>query len=284
MGLKRILPALARAHSVETALDEARHDTDFAVVEGVRIPLLAELLEQRDGPTALLVITATSRESESVQAALSSYLPEAHVLGFPAWETLPHERLSPSAETVGARIRTLRRLRTWSAERDAHLIVVASVRAALQPIAPGLAEVAPLELRTGGRGYALDEIATRLVELAYTRVDLVTRRGEFALRGGILDVFPPDAEHPVRADFFGDELEQLRAFSVADQRSLPGDLAGVELPPSREMLLTDAVRQRAREMQSEFPTLQQMLAKIAEGIPVEGMESLACVPVHRGSV
>ena len=275
MGLKRILPALARAHSVETALDEARHDTDFAVVEGVRIPLLAELLEQRDGPTALLVITATSRESESVQAALSSYLPEAHVLGFPAWETLPHERLSPSAETVGARIRTLRRLRTWSAERDAHLIVVASVRAALQPIAPGLAEVAPLELRTGGRGYALDEIATRLVELAYTRVDLVTRRGEFALRGGILDVFPPDAEHPVRADFFGDELEQLRAFSVADQRSLPGDLAGVELPPSREMLLTDAVRQRAREMQSEFPTLQQMLAKIAEGIPVEGMESLA---------
>ena len=103
MGLKRILPALARAHSVETALDEARHDTDFAVVEGVRIPLLAELLEQRDGPTALLVITATSRESESVQAALSSYLPEAHVLGFPAWETLPHERLSPSAETVGAR-------------------------------------------------------------------------------------------------------------------------------------------------------------------------------------
>ena len=281
MGLKRILPALARAHSVETALDEARHDTDFAVVEGVRIPLLAELLEQRDGPTALLVITATSRESESVQAALSSYLPEAHVLGFPAWETLPHERLSPSAETVGARIRTLRRLRTWSAERDAHLIVVASVRAALQPIAPGLAEVAPLELRTGGRGYALDEIATRLVELAYTRVDLVTRRGEFALRGGILDVFPPDAEHPVRADFFGDELEQLRAFSVADQRSLPGDLAGVELPPSREMLLTDAVRQRAREMQSEFPTLQQMLAKIAEGIPVEGMESLAPALLER---
>ena len=281
MGLHRILPALARAHSIETARDEARHDADFAVVEGVRIPLLAELLDARGGPSALLVITATSRESESVQAALSSYLPEAYVLGFPAWETLPHERLSPSAETVGARIRTLRRLRAWDQNRDAHLIVVASVRAALQPVAPGLAEVAPLELSTGGRGYALDEIATRLIELAYTRVDLVTRRGEFALRGGILDVFPPDAEHPVRADFFGDELEQLRAFSVADQRSLPGDLDGVELPPSREMLLTDAVRQRAREMESEFPTLQQMLAKIAEGIPVEGMESLAPALLER---
>ncbi|WP_294180972.1 transcription-repair coupling factor [uncultured Schumannella sp.] len=281
MGLHRILPALARAHSIETAREEARHDADFAVVEGVRIPLLAELLDARGGPSALLVITATSRESESVQAALSSYLPEAHVLGFPAWETLPHERLSPSAETVGARIRTLRRLRAWDQNRDAHLIVVASVRAALQPVAPGLAEVAPLELSTGGRGYALDEIATRLIELAYTRVDLVTRRGEFALRGGILDVFPPDAEHPVRADFFGDELEQLRAFSVADQRSLPGDLDGVELPPSRELLLTDAVRQRAREMESEFPTLQQMLAKIAEGIPVEGMESLAPALLER---
>ncbi len=75
---------------------------------------------------------------------------------------------------------------------------------------------------------------------------MVTRRGEFAVRGGILDVFPPDAEHPVRAEFFGDELEQLRAFSVADQRSLPGELTETaELPPSRELLLTD-VGQAAR--------------------------------------
>ena len=149
------------------------------------------------------------------------------------------------------------------------------MRAVLQPLVPGLAEVRPVELKVGRRGYELSALATTLVELAYVRVDLVTRRGEFAMRGGILDVFAPDAEHPVRADFFGDELEQLQHFSVADQRSLPGDLTRTELPPSRELLLTASVRQRAREMEREFPTLAPMLAKIAEGIPVEGMETLA---------
>ena len=110
---------------------------------------------------------------------------------------------------------------------------------------------------------------------------MVTRRGEFAVRGGILDVFAPDAEHPVRAEFFGDEIEHIRPFSVADQRSLSEQLVEAELPASREMLLSPEVRQRAREMQHEFPSLAQMLAKIAEGIPVDGMESLAPALVDR---
>ena len=85
---------------------------------------------------------------------------------------------------------------------------------------------------------------------------------------------PGTAEHPHRIDFFGDEVDSIRAFSVADQRSLPGEVAQVTLGPSRELLLTASVRQRAAEMQHEFPSLEGMLAKIAEGIPVEGMESL----------
>lgn len=273
MGLHALIPELARARALETALGNAAHDADFSVVEGLRVPLLATLLAKRDPASTLLAVTATSRESDAVQAAFRSYLPDATVLSFPAWETLPHERLSPSAETVGTRLASLRTLAETG--RGAPLVVVASVRAALQPLAPGLDRVRPIELTVGGRGYELSALATRLVELAYVRVDLVTRRGEFALRGGILDVFSPDAEHPVRADFFGDELEQLRAFGVADQRSLGGELMRTELVPSRELLLTDAVRQRAREMQGEFPTLAGMLAKVAEGIPVEGMESLA---------
>ena len=104
---------------------------------------------------------------------------------------------------------------------------------------------------------------------------MVARRGEFAVRGGILDVFPPMAEHPVRVEFFGDEVEELRAFSVADQRSLPEPIERVQLAPSRELLLTPPVRQRAREMVHEFPSLAGLLEKVAEGIPVEGMESLA---------
>ncbi|MEO8095659.1 MAG: transcription-repair coupling factor, partial [Pseudolysinimonas sp.] len=268
------MPGLAHAHALKPALEQAQSSADFSLVDGLRVPLLAALLQARPAASrALLAVTATSRESELVQAAFHTYLPDAQVLALPAWETLPHERLSPSAETVGARLSAIRALADW--DKRTPLVVVASVRAALQPLAPGLDRVRPIELEVGRRGYALEALATKLVELAYVRVDLVTRRGEFAVRGGILDVFSPDAEHPVRADFFGDELEQLRDFSVADQRSLPGELTRAELSPSRELLLTEPVRQRAREMLSEFPTLSTMLAKIAEGIPVEGMESLA---------
>ena len=106
----------------------------------------------------------------------------------------------------------------------------------------------------------------------------MTRRGEFAVRGGILDVFSPIAEHPVRVDFFGDEVDGLRGFSVADQRTL--DVRGRAhraRAARRELLLTEPVQQRARELRHEFPNLAQMLAKVAEGIPVEGMESLAPV-------
>ncbi|WP_354593620.1 transcription-repair coupling factor [Frigoribacterium sp. PvP054] len=287
MILAGLIKALSRASTFSGALDRAARSTDFSVVDGLRVPLLAGLLDRRQGPQAMLVVTATGRESEAVRGSLASYLPEAEIIEFPAWETLPHERLSPSAETVGRRIHALRRLATWqveaadSPETVRPIVVVAGVRAALQPLSDNLAELDPVQLTVGERGHDLSGIAVHLVDLAYARVDMVTRRGEFAVRGGILDVFPPTAEHPVRVDFFGDEVDQIRRFSVADQRSLDGEVTSVELPPSREMLLTEAVRQRAREMQHEFPSLSQMLAKIAEGIPVEGMESLAPALVHR---
>jgi transcription-repair coupling factor (superfamily II helicase) len=284
--LQGLTRALARARTFENALSYAARSADFSLVDGLRAPLLAGLLDARTGPQALLAIVATGRDSESLRGALASLAPEAEVIEFPAWETLPHERLSPSTETVGKRIRALRHLQRWEQAVQANepvgdLIVVASVRAALQPLADNLTSLEPLELVAGGRGYNLAELSTQLVDLAYSRVDMVTRRGEFAVRGGILDVFAPVAEHPWRVEFFGDEVEQIREFSVADQRSLPDAVASVELPPSREMLLSPQVRQRAREMRHEFPSLSTMLAKIAEGIPVDGMESLAPALVDR---
>ncbi len=281
MILEGLIPALQRARTFDNALRWSKRSADFSLVEGLRAPLLAGLLDARSGPQALLAIVATGRDSESLRAALASIAPTAEVIEFPAWETLPHERLSPSAETVGKRIRALRDLATWQENPQHEIVVVASVRAALQPLADDLTSTASIELTAGGRGYNLSELATRLVDLAYARVDMVTRRGEFAVRGGILDVFAPTAEHPWRVEFFGDEVEQIREFSVADQRSLPEPITEVELLPSRELLLSPAVRQRAREMQHEFPSLAQMLAKIGEGIPVDGMESLAPALVDR---
>ncbi|GAA1820545.1 transcription-repair coupling factor [Agromyces neolithicus] len=286
MNLQGLLTALSRASTVDVALREALRSTDFSAPAGLDAPLLAGLLGRRAEaglPPALLVITATSREGESLAASLAPYLPaDAEILEFPAWETLPHERLSPSAETVGRRLHALRRMHEWSKAGARHpLVVVASVRAALQPLADNLAMLAPIELVTGARGHDLSAIAMQLVDLAYARVDMVARRGEFAVRGGILDVFPPTADHPVRVEFFGDEVEELRSFSVADQRSLPEPVERVSLSPSRELLLTAPVRQRAREMVHEFPSLAGLLEKVAEGIPVEGMESLAPALLER---
>lgn len=283
MILEGLSARLLHARTFERALKEARRSADFSLVDGLRAPLLSSLLADRKGPQSLFAIVATGRDSESLRDALASTIPDAEILEFPAWETLPHERLSPSAETVGKRIFALRRLHQWQSEGgDRHpMIVVASVRAALQPLAPGLAGIDPVALTVGSRGYSLADISEQLVALAYTRVDMVTRRGEFAVRGGILDVFAPTEDHPVRADFFGDELEQLRFFSVADQRSLDTEVTTVALQASRELILTDAVRQRASEMQHEFPSLSTILAKVAEGIPVDGMESLAPALVDR---
>ncbi|WP_136707818.1 transcription-repair coupling factor [Agromyces sp. H66] len=285
MILQGLNTALSRASTIDGALAEALRNADFSAPAGIDAPLLAGLLQRRAEaglPPALFVVTATSREGESVRSSLAPYFDDAEILEFPAWETLPHERLSPSAETVGRRLYALRRMHEWSSAGERHpLIVVSSVRAALQPLADNLADLAPIELVAGGRGYDLAQIALKLVDLAYARVDMVARRGEFAVRGGILDVFPPTADHPVRVEFFGDEVEELRAFSVADQRSLPDVIDRVSLTPSRELLLTPAVRQRAREMLHEFPSLSSLLEKIAEGIPVEGMESLAPALLER---
>ena len=229
-----------------------------------------------------LVVVATGREAEDVAAALRSFMPDVELLEFPSWETLPHERLSPSAETVGKRLKVLHRLHELSSRGvpvNHPVIVLASVRAVLQPVVAGLGDHPPLTLTTGAN-YMLPELNLKLVELAYERVDMVTKRGEFATRGGIVDLFPTTADHAVRLEFFGDELEEIREFSVSDQRSLPREsgaeaLKSLQLYAAREIIITPSVASRAREMVHEFPNLSTMLAKISEGMPVEGMESLA---------
>lgn len=277
MSIQSIVPILGRVEAFDDAVSASRQSADFTLVDGMRAPLLAGLVANRDARSrAVLVITPTSREADQLRGDIAAYLPDAEIVEFAAWETLPHERLSPSAETTGRRLAAMRALAEWSrGERDKPFVMLASVRAALQPLFKGLDEPLTIDLAAGSRGNDLDQIAARLVELAYTRVDMVTRRGEFAVRGGILDVFPPDSDFAVRIDFFGDEVEEIRPFGVADQRSLDQTLDGARLTPSRELLLTEDVRNRARQMLGEFPGLEGILTKLSEGMPAEGMESLA---------
>ena len=244
--------------------------------------LIAKVRAEKKLPLTHLIVCTTGREAEELAATLTSMVPGAEILEFPSWETLPHERLSPSAETVGKRVRVLQRLTQLRVDPVAHpVFVLASVRAVLQPVIAGLANHPALSL-TVGENYFMPELNLKLVEVAYERVDMVTKRGEFAARGGIIDIFPTTAEHAVRLEFFGDELEEIREFSVTDQRSLPIDdehppIKQVTLYPARELIITPNVAGRAREMMHEFPNLSTMLSKIAEGMPVEGMESLAPV-------
>ncbi|MCF6508772.1 transcription-repair coupling factor [Blastococcus sp. MG754426] len=239
-------------------------------------PLVAAALA-RGGGVPVLVVTAGERDADATADLLRCFLPDRRVEVFPAWETLPHERLSPRADTVGRRLAVLRDL-THPGQNGAVDVLVAPVRSVLQPLAPGLGDLVPVELRPGDSA-ELDGIAQALSDAAYTRVELVEKRGEFAVRGGLLDVFPPTEPHPVRVEFWGDEVDELRYFSAADQRSLDERPERLWAPPCRELLLTEEVRARAAALAVEHPGLLEILGKLAEGIAVEGMESLTPVLV-----
>ncbi len=152
-------------------------------------------------------------------------------------------------------------------------VVVAPIRSLLQPQVKGLADLEPVEL-VPGQTTALEDVVRGLADAAYTRVDMVEKRGEFAVRGGIVDVFPPTEEHPLRVEFWGDDVEEIRAFAVADQRTM-GAVERLWAPPCRELLLTEDVRRRAADLGRVHPQLLELTDKIAAGIAVEGMESLA---------
>jgi transcription-repair coupling factor (superfamily II helicase) len=278
------LTGLTSAVLSEPVLAQAMADARGAVLPsldltgpaGVRPFVVAGLAKQ--GRT-VLAVTPTTREAEDLEAALADLLPPESVALFPSWETLPHERLSPRSDTVGRRLAVLRRLRHPDAAgpHGPLRVVVAPVRSVLQPQVPGLGDLEPVELASGDT-MSLEEVVQRLADAAYSRVDLVEKRGEFAVRGGIVDVFPPTEEHPLRVEFWGDDVEEIRSFAVADQRTLePVDRLWA--PPCRELLLTEEVRRRAAALGEAHPQLLEMTDKIAAGVAVEGMESLAPVLV-----
>ncbi|MGW4409149.1 transcription-repair coupling factor [Nonomuraea sp. NPDC004702] len=281
-GLLDLVALGAGADPKLTAALEEGGDVSLIAPSALR-PFGVAALAAHDQRT-VLAVTATGREAEDLAAALTSLLEPSSVAVFPAWETLPHERLSPRSDTVGQRLAVLRRL-AHPVKGDTAAgplgVVVAPVRALLQPIVKGLGDLEPIRLRAGDDA-DLDEVVERLVTNGYHRVDMVEKRGEVAVRGGLLDVFPPTEEHPLRLEFWGDTVEEIRWFKVADQRSLEAAEDGLFAPPCRELLLTGEVRARARELAQEHPALAEVLDQLADGIPVEGMEAFA--PVLAGEM
>ncbi|WP_461013321.1 transcription-repair coupling factor [Trueperella pyogenes] len=250
---------------------------DVGMPRGAFAPAIAEMLHAGDGRLQVAV-TTSGREAEDLRDALRAYIPAENMAIFPAWETLPHERLSPRSDTVAERLTTLRRLAHPEDFPELRVLLV-PVRAFLQPIAAGLGELTPVSLRVGD-ACDFHDLQERLVAAAYQRVDMIEARGQFAVRGGIIDIFPPTTDHPLRVEFFGDEVDEIRSFAVSDQRSMDG-VDELYAPPCREILLSDDVRSRAAHALEELPGAVDMLDKIAHGIAVEGMESLQPVLVEQ---
>ncbi len=217
----------------------------------------------------ILVVTSSSRGAEDLAEDLRNLHPT--VFEFPAWETLPHERLSPRSDTVAQRIKTLSALRDL--EKGERAIVVAPIRSVIHRFIASLASE-PLRTIELGQEVSLTELIEHFSALSYTRTDLVEKRGEFAVRGGIVDVFLPLADYPVRIDFFGDEIEELAYFDISDQRTTKPVIGSLAIIPCREMLITDAIKEKAEKLKTRFPGAIEVLEKISQGISVDGMESL----------
>ncbi len=280
MGVSGLADLVLQDKTLAGAMEDARDGVvpalDLTAPSALRPFVVKGLV---DAGRTVLAVAATAREAEDLVTSLAGLMDPSEVAYYPAWETLPHERLSPRSDTVGRRLAVLRRLRHpgTDASNGPLKVVVAPVRSVLQPQVRGLADLEPVEL-TVGTEVPLDDVVRRLAGAAYTRVDLVEKRGEFAVRGGIIDVFPPTEEHPLRVEFWGDEVEEIRSFAVADQRTLePAER--VWAPPCRELLLTDEVRARAARLRDSHPQLAEIFEKLADGHAVEGMESLAPVLV-----
>src|SRR5215207_5842321 len=265
----------APLHSLPAALrDEpalaavlGRSSATLVVSEAARALVTAGLTRLTSRRPVVLAVP-TSTEAERLAHDLAAFLGDDAVELFPAWETLPFERVSPGVETMGRRMQVLWRLR--SPER-APAVVVASVRALVQRIGPHVADVEPVVVRTGQQ-VDRDDLVASLVGAGYRREEICEHRGELAVRGSIIDVFPSTADRPVRVDLWGDEVDRLTEFSVSDQCST-ADLGEATIFPCRELLPTQAVRERAERLIALEPWGRDQWERLSQGLTFDGMES-----------
>ncbi|MGI8797057.1 MAG: transcription-repair coupling factor [Acidimicrobiia bacterium] len=291
--LADLAPLLAEEPAVRAVVDRA---PVVAVPDAARALFVAALaLVTSRRPVVLAV--PTGAEAERLVHDLARFLGPDAVELFPAWETLPFERVSPSLETMGRRLRVMWRLSSSAslaaggdtppaaARSDAKSaggpsdvplasvpqVIVAPVRALVQRLGPHVEDVDPLRIRRGDR-LDRDDVLARLVGGGYRREYQVEARGEVAVRGSIVDVYPSTADHPVRIDLWGDEVDRLSGFSVADQRSTH-ELEETRIFPTRELLPSDDVRARAERLVAAEPWGRDQWERLAVGEVFDGMES-----------
>jgi transcription-repair coupling factor (superfamily II helicase) len=262
----RSLPQLLRRHPALAGLAGASSAV-LAVPDPARAFTVAGLATLSDRHPVVVAVP-TSTDAERLAHDLRAFLGDDEVDLFPAWETLPFERVSPSVEAMGRRLRTMWRLQDPSRMPK---VLVAPVRSLVQRLGPHVEDVEPVVVRAGDQVDPMD-LVERLVVAGYRREAQVEHRGEVARRGSIVDVFPSTADAPVRIDLWGDEVDRLTLFSVSDQRSTT-DVECAEIFGCRELLPTEDVRRRAASLIRSEPWGREQWERLSEGATFEGMES-----------
>ena len=232
--------------------------------------LLADVARAATGRAVF--IAADEAQARSLAEAAQYFAPEIAVLVVPAWDCLPYDRASPSLKAAADRLAALAAL----AEKPAGAqLVVTTVGAITQrTLPPSRLAALSARLRPGGQ-VARDALAMKLRANGYVRVDTVVEPGEFAVRGGLIDLMPAGAEHGYRLDFFGDEIETIRRFHPASQRSL-GPADGFDLLPVSEVLLDEgrikAFRNGWLERFGATATADPLYEAVSDGRRLSGME------------
>ncbi len=274
----RDLPALLRAEPAMVRLMGGGPVTLSVGTQAQAVTLAAMLRLGSRRP--VLVVVPTGTAAEHLARDLGTFLAEP-VDVFPAWETLPFERISPDVGTMGQRLRALWRL-SGGARHAGHAgggdgpegggpILVAPVKAVLQRLGPWQSAARPVTVSVGDR-VALDDLVRTLVEAGYRREAQVEHRGELAVRGGIVDVFPSTDDEPVRIDLWGDEVDRVTTFDIGSQRSTES-IGAATVFGCRELVAGEEVRARAAALVGAAPWGRHQWEQLADGTTFDGMES-----------
>jgi transcription-repair coupling factor (superfamily II helicase) len=244
--------------------------------EGLVVSDLARAIAARPNKPAisLAVICRDGPRMQQLARALEFFAPDLAVMQFPAWDCQPYDRVSPHGAILAQRLTTLARLARLTGS-DKPLIVLTTVNAAVQRV-PARDAVAAQALSVApGHVVPMDSIIGWLEHNGYNRSSTVREPGEYAVRGGIFDLFPAGLDQPVRFDFFGDSLETIRSFDAETQRTLL-DMRSLDLVPISEFqLVTETIRRFRMAYTAQFgaPTPDDALYQaVSEGRRYPGME------------
>ncbi len=232
----------------------ARDKQLASVPEGMEPWVLGQLVREAplDGekqPGLILHVSRDDRRLANLEAQLAFFAPEVRVLSFPAWDTVPYDRIGPNPEIVAKRVATLAKLSVG--RRKVPTIVLTTVNAVLQRLAPRDFLRSSLKQMAPGQRIDMNRLLSRLQLAGFTRTGTVMEPGEYAVRGGILDLFPPGRSLPVRLDFFGDTLENIKAFDPETQRTTRS-VQKVVLMPIAEVALGEDATSRFRRKYVEL--------------------------------